>query len=152
METRWEPYKLLACVTHHGAHLETDHYRVLVREGAEHWILDDARQIKKASNEQLEEATASVYLLLVARESASSSPEPSQHSNPVGSVRDVESLRDGPSLAVEALELHAQAASYAASEAAGTASPADYDPGHAAELRGATANTVRVHSRGLQDS
>ena len=53
LETRWESNKLLACVTHHGEHLETGHYRVLVSEGTEHWILDDARQIKKASSEQL---------------------------------------------------------------------------------------------------
>ena len=65
LDVRWVPYRLLACVMHHGEHLWTGHYRTLVSAGSDCWILDDARAAERADEDQLEEASTSMYLLLI---------------------------------------------------------------------------------------
>ena len=74
LNVRWASYEVKAYITHHGEHLETGHYRTLVREGNSFWLQDDARKAAKASDLQLDEASTCMYLLLLISKKAVRTP------------------------------------------------------------------------------
>ena len=66
LTTRWQPYKLVACILHHGPSLTSGHYNVLSIRGAQSHVLDDAKSKEPATNAFLESASCSAYILVLA--------------------------------------------------------------------------------------
>ena len=60
----WHSYRVCAIIRHHGATFCAGHYTVMVR-GSSDFILDDASPPKQATSQDLDDASRSMYLLIL---------------------------------------------------------------------------------------